>query len=106
MLSKCANPNCITRFLYLGKGTLFLLEKSSDPEPPADGEASTTMRQKMHGLETFWLCENRFSRLVVRMIRGTVEVIPRGDVTNHVTNQPRQRWILRRELGFGQFERG
>jgi len=75
VLSKCANPNCITRFLYLGKGTLFLFERSSDPEPSADGEASTTIRQQMHRLETF--CS---SRLVVRMIRGTVEVIPRGDV--------------------------
>jgi len=91
VLSKCANPNCIRRFLYLGKGTLFLLEKSSEPEPPVDGEASTKMRQQMYRLETFWLCENCSSRLVVRMMRGTVEVIPRGDVTNHVTNQPRQR---------------
>ena len=77
MVSKCANPNCSTPFLYLGKGTLFFFEISPDSEPPVATESLRTLRKGPHRIETFWLCRNCSSRLVVRMIRGKVEVVSR-----------------------------
>lgn len=50
MLSKCANPECSERFLYLHKGRLFHLTPSPEVAA-AEGESFPTLHER------FWLCE-------------------------------------------------
>ncbi len=97
MVSKCANPSCFIPFLYLGKGTLFVFETSSDSESAVGAESLRAVRKGTRKLETFWLCDRCSSRLVVRIIRGAVEVVPRCDGANHAMNVPaRKRDSLRK----------
>jgi hypothetical protein len=49
MVSKCANPECAERFLYLGQGKLFHLIPTPNVE---------AIRRESHVLyERFWLCD-------------------------------------------------
>jgi hypothetical protein len=48
MLSKCSNPGCSARFLYLHTGKVFKL----NGDPTAAPNGSGTRRR-----EYFWLCE-------------------------------------------------
>jgi hypothetical protein len=55
MLSKCANPQCSTPFLYLHKGQLFRFEVpalQANAKPAGDQPSKPARR-----LEYFWLCE-------------------------------------------------
>jgi len=79
MVSKCANPDCCTPFLHFREGALFLCEANYDSEPLMDIDDISVIRKQPHRLENFWLCDNCASRFVVKMIRGKVEVVPRGD---------------------------
>ena len=58
MISKCANPACSARFLFLHTGKLFRFER----RPTADKEPflgfDPTLRKHSTGVEFFWLCEN------------------------------------------------
>jgi len=58
VLSKCANPECSEKFLYLHQGKIFLLI------PPRELE---TMSQHEWGLpgERFWLCDQCSKKLKV-----------------------------------------
>jgi len=49
MLSKCANPGCSEKFLYLHQGKLFQLTPT--PEVQASGDELPLL------YERFWLCE-------------------------------------------------
>ena len=49
MLSKCANPECSERFLYLHQGRLFHLTPTPDVEA-AEGNSTPAIRER------FWLC--------------------------------------------------
>ena len=55
MVRKCANPDCEARFLYFGRGQLFVARRrthhDSDPQEPAMIP------------EFFWICENCASRM-------------------------------------------
>lgn len=72
MLSRCANPNCLNRFLRLGSGRLFLVEaeasaeaqtQTNDPSQPrflvrGNGDRrNSDPRSKVRGVERYWLCE-------------------------------------------------
>ncbi len=51
MVTKCANPSCVTHFHYLHEGRLFLLEVDpafSPVDNPTFGDSKTA--------EFFWLC--------------------------------------------------
>jgi len=72
VVSNCANPNCCRPFLYLREGTLFLFETNYNSRD------ITLVRKGPRRLESFWLCANCSSSLVVRMIRGKAEIVPRG----------------------------
>jgi hypothetical protein len=53
MLSKCANPSCSTRFLYLREGKLFHLA------PPGNSRSMSDSRDWTGGErrpEYYWLC--------------------------------------------------
>ena len=55
MLTKCANPVCLTHFRYLENGTLFRYEN--------DPRAAPDQRHR----EYFWLCGNCSSSLTLRL---------------------------------------
>jgi len=57
MLTKCANPACSARFLYLHEGKLFAIESEADPQkrgPPTDPEYAG----RSYTREYFWLCSS------------------------------------------------
>jgi hypothetical protein len=88
MVSKCANPNCRTPFRYFRGGALFFFETNYSSEPPVGIEGLDIVHNQPHRLEHFWLCDNCSSNLVLRMVRGKVEVVPRRDAANRVVNMP------------------
>jgi hypothetical protein len=53
MLAKCANPQCSTRFQYLGDGRLFKVELDENGEPCRPG---ATAKFRVVRVERFWLC--------------------------------------------------
>lgn len=86
MVSKCANPNCRTPFLHFREGALFLIETNHNSESPA-GIEDSRIRKGLRKLENFWLCASCSSSLVVRNIRGKVEVVPRESSANPAINR-------------------
>ena len=60
MVSKCANPDCNTRFRYLRNGKLFRFEVAVGTLDSAKG------KKPAHKLEHFWLCEECSSSLTLR----------------------------------------
>jgi hypothetical protein len=52
MLSKCANPECSTRFLYMRGGKLFRWDQLQGVRT-----AGIAMKKESHGVEFFWLCD-------------------------------------------------
>jgi len=50
MLSKCANPACHARFLYLREGKIFNIEIKTETPGPA-----SPFKER---IEHFWLCES------------------------------------------------
>jgi hypothetical protein len=74
VVSKCANP------FTLGKGTLFLLEVSSNPETSGGEDSITTVHKGPHRLETFWLCDHCSSTFIVRMLTDKAVIVPRDVV--------------------------
>ncbi len=68
MLSKCANPECAEKFLFLRSGKLFCLAPT--PEIEVRGGALSPLRER------FWLC-NRCAKLMTVAWDGTqVKLIP------------------------------
>jgi hypothetical protein len=67
MLSKCANPACSARFLYLHEGKVFKFAISRDPPDSCSPR-----------VEYFWLCASCAQSLTVVFHQGTVNVVPRG----------------------------
>jgi len=86
MVSKCANPNCSASFRYLREGALLFFESNYDCEPSFGIEGTGTVRKGPRRLENFWLCADCSSRLVFRIVRGKVVVVPRGDAANPALN--------------------
>lgn len=69
MLSKCANPACSERFLYLHQGKLFQLT----PLPELQAVAGQFLPQ-MH--ERFWLCDRCAKTMTVVWGGTEARVIP------------------------------
>jgi hypothetical protein len=68
MLSKCANPACSARFLYLHEGRIFKIEV--DAGPATDPAARIGGRPRR--LEHFWLCGNCAQFMTLRWHHGAV----------------------------------
>ena len=71
MISKCANPGCSARFLYLHSGKLFRFEREAkeDTEPlmgfdPAVHKHST-------GVMFYWLCEDCAKSVTLTYRKGS-----------------------------------
>lgn len=56
MVSKCANPACAARFLYLHQGKLYRFDREAqiDTEPLLG--LDPTVRKHSKGVQFFWLC--------------------------------------------------
>jgi len=54
MLSKCANPSCSTKLVYLREGKVFRMENSSQPGVVA--ETKEPARKSVKRVEHFLLC--------------------------------------------------
>jgi hypothetical protein len=85
MLSKCANPECSERFMYLGRGKLFHLTPTPDLE--AIGGESVPLLY-----ERFWLCEECSKKMT--LIWGGTEAklvsLPKEPVAAPGTNETMQ----------------
>ena len=56
MISKCANPACRARFLYLHEGKLFQFEREACDDAELLLGFDSTMHKHSTGVEFFWLC--------------------------------------------------
>ena len=56
MISKCANPACSTRFLYLHEGKLFRFEREAKEDTELLLGFDTTLHKHSRGVEFYWLC--------------------------------------------------
>ncbi len=66
MLSKCANPGCSNRFLYLHQGKVFLF----DAESMADSVFLPELKKPARRLEHFWLCKDCASKMTLAFRPG------------------------------------
>ena len=62
MLSKCANPDCFTPFLYFRGGKLFRWDPAHDGGSP---ETNPSVRMLPRKMEYYWLCSDCASKLEV-----------------------------------------
>ena len=58
MISKCANPTCSARFLYLHEGKLFRFERRACNDNELLLGFDPTLHKHSSGVEFFWLCRN------------------------------------------------
>jgi hypothetical protein len=68
VLSKCANPACLSRFHYLHEGRIFKIETAA---VASDGKSSPTRK-----IEYFWLCERCMQTLTIVVDNGVVSTRP------------------------------
>jgi hypothetical protein len=64
MLSKCANPDCSTPFLYLREGKLFRIEVEAKQDRIRSGPAGSE-KKPARRIEYFWLCDSCSARMKV-----------------------------------------
>jgi hypothetical protein len=76
MLSKCANPECSTTFLYLHQGKLFRFEVETRARSPMAGPNGSAEKLPLH-TEYFWLCESCLGRITLVQHQGSeVKAVP------------------------------
>ena len=68
MLSKCANPACLSRFHYLHEGRIFNIEMTT-----LSSESNSAANRK---IEHFWLCERCAQTFTVVQENGVVSTRP------------------------------
>jgi hypothetical protein len=81
MVSKCANPECSERFLYLHQGKLFSLTPTPELESVGGGFAPLLY-------ERFWLCDRCCKRMTLVWGGTGAKLIslPTGSITQPSTN--------------------
>jgi hypothetical protein len=70
MISKCANPACAARFLYLHKGKLFRFERDAQDDTELMMGFDPTFRKRCAGVQFYWLCENCAASLTLVHCKG------------------------------------
>ncbi len=68
MLSKCANPTCLSRFRYLHEGRIFNIVMAA--------LSSESNRAATRKIEHFWLCERCAQTFTVVLENGLVSTRP------------------------------
>lgn len=72
MLSKCANPGCSARFLYLNRGKLFRIPRHA---AGASEENLANDKKPTRRLEYFWLCSECAGEMTLAFRKG-VGIVP------------------------------
>jgi hypothetical protein len=80
MISKCANPACSARFLYLHEGKLFRFEREAKQDKERLLGFDPTVRKHSNDVEFFWLCEQCSATMTLTYQNGT------GVITQRVRN--------------------
>jgi hypothetical protein len=70
MISKCANPTCSTRFLYLHEGKLFRFEREARDDFQLLLGFDPKIRRHSPGVEFFWLCGKCAATLTLIYCKG------------------------------------
>ncbi|HET9363899.1 MAG TPA: hypothetical protein VFP71_02825 [Candidatus Angelobacter sp.] len=71
MLSKCANPSCSNRLVYLREGKIFMMEAAPSQTGPAAPKTSNR-------IEHFWLCGTCSAEMTLAYDRQQgVKVVPK-----------------------------
>jgi len=83
VLSKCANPACLSRFHYLHEGRIFKIES-----PAVSSDSGSPTRR----IEYFWLCERCVQTLTVVVENGVVATRPRNlKLSEGTSREPSER---------------
>jgi hypothetical protein len=69
MVSKCANPECSERFLYLHQGRIFHLTPTPELEAAADNSSPALY-------ERFWLCDHCCRKITLVWGGTEVKLVP------------------------------
>ena len=72
MISKCANPACSTRFLYLHEGKLFRFEREAKEDAELQLGVDPMLRKHSRHVEFFWLCSTCAAKMTLVRRKGGV----------------------------------
>ncbi|MGC2195270.1 MAG: hypothetical protein WA628_11400 [Terriglobales bacterium] len=70
MISKCANPTCSTRFLYLHEGKLFRFEREACDDRELLLGFDRSLHKHSTGVEFFWLCAQCAATMTLIYCKG------------------------------------
>ena len=70
MISKCANPNCSARFLYLHEGELYRFEREAREDTGMLLGFDPTLHKHSSGVEFYWLCPKCAPRMKLIYCKG------------------------------------
>jgi hypothetical protein len=70
MISKCANPACSARFLYLHEGKLFRFEREARNDSELLLGFDPTLHKHSRGVEFFWLCAQCAATMTLIYCKG------------------------------------
>jgi hypothetical protein len=70
MISKCANPACSVRFLYLHHGKLFRFEREAQGDKGPLLGFDPNIQKHSRGVEFFWLCDECSARMTLVYRKG------------------------------------
>ena len=70
MISKCVNPTCSARFLYLHEGKLFRFEREAKDDVQLLLGFDPKIRRHSPGVEFYWLCGKCAATLTLIYCRG------------------------------------
>jgi hypothetical protein len=70
MISKCANPACATRFLYLHEGKLYRFEREAQDNLDLMLGFDPTVRKHSTGVQFYWLCESCAASMTLVLCKG------------------------------------
>lgn len=68
MISKCANPSCPARFLYLHEGKLFRIQHQTTAEGLLGADSS--QQKRSNKVEFFWLCPRCAASMTLIYCKG------------------------------------
>lgn len=70
MISKCANPACSARFLYLHEGKLFRFEREAQNHDEVLLGFDPAVLKRENGVDYFWLCGKCSATMTLIHCRG------------------------------------
>jgi len=70
MISKCANPACAARFLYLHQGKLFRFEREAQTDTQLSLGFDPTVHKHSQGVQFYWLCEQCSASMTLVYCKG------------------------------------